>query len=365
MSMWPGSSAPGARCGPVRTRWPPSPTPFSGTARRPVRTRRGGVTCLAGPPTTICSPTRSVSVPPRTISATRISTAEPDAPWTRGCWAPRCWPSGPCGSGKTTRVVKPVVESMCLQALAGQSAVIVVGPAGSDLGPDDAFDVVVRVGRPDPDCDLDLYGGTTDPDEASGILAEALVGDLAEQLPGGDSRRAATTLAQLLGPFRAAHDRFPTVPELRELLDGAPRAMSALRTALQDSRRPPCCANWTPARASRSVPAMSGCSSPTASRSWTGPPSPPSSIPRAAPARSRCAPSTIRCGSESNCPSAAMRKRRGSSPGWYWRSSPSVRWAVATARCSPVWCSTRPPTRSRRRRCADCSGCARRTPERC
>ncbi|MFD0170138.1 ATP-binding protein [Streptomyces decoyicus] len=141
---------------------------------------------------------------------------------------------GPAGSGKTTRVVKPVVESMCLQALAGQSAVIVVGPAGSDLGPDEAFDVVVRVGRPDPDCDLDLYGGTTDPDEAAGILAEALVGDLAEQLPGGDSRRAATALAQLLGPFRAAHDRFPTVPELRELLDGAPQAMSALRTALQD-----------------------------------------------------------------------------------------------------------------------------------
>ena len=41
-------------------------------------------------------------------------------------------------------------------------------------------------------------------------------------LPGGDSRRAATALAQLLGPFRAAHGRFPAVPELRELLDGAP-----------------------------------------------------------------------------------------------------------------------------------------------
>ncbi|MFE0380053.1 ATP-binding protein [Streptomyces inhibens] len=140
---------------------------------------------------------------------------------------------GPAGSGKTTRVVKPVVESMCLQALAGQCAVIAVGPTGSDLGPDDAFDVVVRVGRPDPECDLDLYGGTTDPDEAAGILAEALVGDLAEQLPGGDSRRAATALAQLLGPFRAAHDRFPSVPELRELLDGAPQAVTALRTALE------------------------------------------------------------------------------------------------------------------------------------
>ncbi|MFB6441869.1 ATP-binding protein [Streptomyces sp. NPDC056411] len=142
---------------------------------------------------------------------------------------------GPAGSGKTTRVVKPVVESMCLQALAGQCAVVAVGPAGTDLGADDAFDVVVRVGRPDPDCDLDLYGGTTDPDEAAGILAEALVGDLAEQLPGGDSRRAATALAQLLGPFRAAHDRFPTVPELRELLDGAPEAMTALRAALEEA----------------------------------------------------------------------------------------------------------------------------------
>ncbi|MFJ5676964.1 ATP-binding protein [Streptomyces sp. NPDC093097] len=142
---------------------------------------------------------------------------------------------GPAGSGKTTRLVRPVVEAMCLQALAGQCAVVAVGPAGSALGPDEAFDVVVRIGRPDPECDLDLYGGTTDPDEAAGILAEALVGDLAEQLPGGDSRRAATALAQLLGPFRAAHDRFPTVPELRELLDGAPQAVAALRTALEAS----------------------------------------------------------------------------------------------------------------------------------
>ncbi|MFI0262732.1 ATP-binding protein [Streptomyces sp. NPDC017056] len=142
---------------------------------------------------------------------------------------------GPPGSGKTTRVARPVTEAMCLQALAGRGAVVAVGAAGSDLGPDDAFDVVVRIGSPDPDCDLDLYGGTTDPDEAAGILAEALVGDLAATLPGGDSRRAATALGQLLGPFRAAHDRFPSVAELRELLDGSPIALSALRTALKSA----------------------------------------------------------------------------------------------------------------------------------
>ncbi|WP_206503824.1 ATP-binding protein [Streptomyces chrestomyceticus] len=140
---------------------------------------------------------------------------------------------GPPGCGKTTRVVRPVVESLCLQALAGRSAVVAVGAAGSALGPDDAFDVIVRIGAPEPDCDLDLYGGTTDPDEAAGILAEALVGDLAATQPGGDSRRAATALGQLLGPFRTAHGRFPSVPELRELLDGSDTALAALRTTLK------------------------------------------------------------------------------------------------------------------------------------
>ena len=69
------------------------------------------------------------------------------------------------------------------------------------------------------------------------MLAEALVGDLAATLPGGDSRRAATALAQLLGPYRAAHGRFPAVPELRELLDGAP-ARARARCARRWTRRP-------------------------------------------------------------------------------------------------------------------------------
>lgn len=139
---------------------------------------------------------------------------------------------GPPGSGKTGRLVRPVVESLCLQALAGRVAVVAVGAAGAGIGPDDAFDVVVKIGRPESAYDLDLYGGTADPDEAAGVLAEALVGDMAHGLPGGDSRRAATALAQLLGPFRAAHGRFPSVPELRELLDCARPAVDALRAAL-------------------------------------------------------------------------------------------------------------------------------------
>ncbi|MGA4954066.1 ATP-binding protein [Streptomyces lydicamycinicus] len=137
---------------------------------------------------------------------------------------------GPSGSGKTTRLVRPVAESMCLQALAGQAAVVAVGPASADRGPADAYDVVVQLGRAHPDgagADLDLYGGTTDPDEAALILAEGLVGDL------GEAQRAAAALRAVLDPFRTAHDRFPTIPELRELLDGDPETVAALRAALK------------------------------------------------------------------------------------------------------------------------------------
>ncbi|MGK5694902.1 ATP-binding protein [Streptomyces sp. URMC 128] len=142
---------------------------------------------------------------------------------------------GPAGSGKTGTVVRPLAESLCLHALAGRAAVVVVGAAGAGLGPADAYDVVVRIGNQESEYDLDLYGGTGDPDEAAAVLAEALVGDLADPHPGSDSRRSTTVLAQLLGPFRAVHGRFPSVPELRQLLDGTPGPLAALRQGLQDA----------------------------------------------------------------------------------------------------------------------------------
>lgn len=137
---------------------------------------------------------------------------------------------GPPGSGKTHAVVRPVVESLALQALARQAAVVVVCAAGTQLGPDEGYDAVIRLGDPGSGYDLDLYGGATDPDEAAAVLAEGLVGDLADT----DSRRAATALAQLLGPFAAANGRMPAVPELRELLDGSPTALGTLAGALEE-----------------------------------------------------------------------------------------------------------------------------------
>ncbi|MFI5621567.1 ATP-binding protein [Streptomyces sp. NPDC051567] len=139
---------------------------------------------------------------------------------------------GPSGAGKTGRLVRPVVESLALQALAGQAVVVAVGAAGVRLGPDSGYDVVVRPGDPAA-YGLDLYGGTTDPDEAAALLAEAFVGDVLEV----DVRRAATALAQLLGPFRTVHGRFPAVPELRELLDSL-QAVEELRRALEGAGHP-------------------------------------------------------------------------------------------------------------------------------
>ncbi|MFD4758229.1 ATP/GTP-binding protein [Streptomyces sp. NPDC058439] len=141
---------------------------------------------------------------------------------------------GPFGSGKTRHLVRPVVESLALQALAGKAVVVAVCAAGTPLGPDEGYDVVIKPGDPSCAHDLDLYSGTDDADEAAALLAEAMAGDL----PDIDARRATTALAQLLGPYRAVHDRFPSVPVLRELLDGSPGALAELRAQLDSDAHP-------------------------------------------------------------------------------------------------------------------------------
>ncbi|MEG3631358.1 type IV secretory system conjugative DNA transfer family protein [Streptomyces poriticola] len=143
---------------------------------------------------------------------------------------------GPSGAGKTRTLVEPVTEALALQALTGSCAVVAVSAAGSPLGADEAFDVIVRIGDPSSVHDLDPYAGSDDPDEAATILAEALVGDLdttgARGAAAVAAQGAATALARLLGPFRTVHGRFPSLPELRELLEGHDGALASLREAL-------------------------------------------------------------------------------------------------------------------------------------
>ncbi|NJP52851.1 ATP/GTP-binding protein [Streptomyces sp. SBST2-5] len=141
---------------------------------------------------------------------------------------------GPPGSGRTDRLMIPVTESLTLHALTGACAVVAVGTAGAPLGPDAAYDVVVRPGDPASLRALDLYAESTDPDEAAAVLAEGLVGDI-ETL---DTGRAATALAQLIGPYRAAYGAFPAVAALRELVEGREEALTALLDRLPDRDAP-------------------------------------------------------------------------------------------------------------------------------
>ncbi|GAA2830235.1 ATP-binding protein [Kitasatospora sp. CM 4170] len=140
---------------------------------------------------------------------------------------------GPAGTGKTARLARPVVEALCLQALAGTACVVVVGGTDADLGPATWYDVVIAPGEPGSAYGLDLYGATQDPDEAAARLADALLPD--ELAPRAESARVA--LQQVVGPFQAAYGRYPGVSELRALLTGEERAVSALAKALNEAGR--------------------------------------------------------------------------------------------------------------------------------
>ncbi len=136
---------------------------------------------------------------------------------------------GPAGTGKTSRLARPVAEALCLQALAGTACAVVIGAGDADLGPDAWYDVVIAPGDPASAYGLDLYGGAQDPDEAAARLADALLPD--ELVLRAESARSA--LQQVVGPFHAAFRRFPGVRELRALLGDEPEGVEALVKGLR------------------------------------------------------------------------------------------------------------------------------------
>ncbi|WP_370124579.1 ATP-binding protein [Streptacidiphilus sp. MAP12-33] len=136
---------------------------------------------------------------------------------------------GPAGSGKTTRLARPVAEALCLQALTGSAVVVVVGAADADLGPASWYDVVVAPGDPHTGYGLDLFGGAVHADEAAARLADALLPDeLALR-----TESARLVLQQIVGPFESGYGRLPGVRELVLLLRGEERAWAALLAAVQ------------------------------------------------------------------------------------------------------------------------------------
>ncbi|WP_370088438.1 ATP-binding protein [Streptacidiphilus sp. MAP12-16] len=136
---------------------------------------------------------------------------------------------GPSGTGKTSRLARPLVEALCLQALTGTAVVVAVGAADADLGPDSWYDVVIAPGDQRSRYGLDLYGGARRPEEAAARLADALLPQ--ELAPRAESARQA--LQQVVGPFAAAYGRPPGVRELCLLLRGEPAIWAALREQLE------------------------------------------------------------------------------------------------------------------------------------
>ena len=169
----------GDRCRPTPPGSARSPKPSPGRARGPACTPRATATCPPARPPTTCSPRRSGIGRSPTPSAPRTPAGARAPRSTRPLLGSSLLAVGPFGSGKTRHLVRPVVESLALQALAGKAAVVAVCAAGTPLGADDGYDVVIKPGDPASAYDLDLYGGATDPDEAAALLAEALAGDLA------------------------------------------------------------------------------------------------------------------------------------------------------------------------------------------
>ena len=247
----------------------------------------------------------------------------------RRCSAPRCSPSARPGPGKTAAPgpARRRVARACRRSPGG-AAVVAVGAAGRRARPGRR---VRRRGRgsatPPPCTTSTCTAAPPTPTRPPRVLAEA-PGRRPADRTGGDSRRAATALAQLLGPYRAVHGRFPSVPELRELLDGdAGRARPrCARRCGRGGHAGACSANWTPATRQTGAPGDAG---PRARRPDRA--ARPARLRRRSSTHRRQRPavlaarrSTTRCGSGSTCPSAATPRRRGCSPGWSSPSSPRV-----------------------------------------
>jgi len=142
---------------------------------------------------------------------------------------------GPPGSGKTRGIACPITEALCLAALTGRASVVVLDVKGDDFRPrgeGDRFDMTVDLSNPGGGMGFDLYGSAAHPGEATDRLASALLPNVsADKQFFRDS--AQNALHEVLAPFHAAFDRYPTVAELLTLLQPGGRR-SPLRQSLRD-----------------------------------------------------------------------------------------------------------------------------------
>ncbi|UJW36928.1 TraM recognition domain-containing protein (plasmid) [Saccharothrix sp. AJ9571] len=141
---------------------------------------------------------------------------------------------GPPGSGKTHSLARPVVEHLCLQALAGQASAVVIDIKGDDFAGNGVYDIDLTLGhRGRADAyGFDLYGGAATPDEAADRLASALLPPSASGDKAYFSDAAKNALYGALACYHAANDRYPPLYDLLGLLRETPSIMQSVRDRL-------------------------------------------------------------------------------------------------------------------------------------
>jgi hypothetical protein len=141
---------------------------------------------------------------------------------------------GPGGAQETEALLRPVVESLSLSALAGAASVVVLDTKGAYARPG-AYDIEIVLGDPDSPWGLDPYGAAVGAEEAADRLAAAALGRDEEDARLRDGAR--TALQQAISAFVAAHGRHPTFAALLDLLEGHTEALDELRAALAQAGR--------------------------------------------------------------------------------------------------------------------------------
>ncbi|MDI2132768.1 hypothetical protein [Yinghuangia seranimata] len=138
-------------------------------------------------------------------------------------------------AGETEALLRPVVESLSLSALAGAASVVVLDAKGGAYARSGAYDIEIVLGDPASPWGLDPYGAANGAEEAADRLATAALGDSDDEARLRDAARDA--LQQAIAAHIAAFGHYPSFAVLLDLLDGHAEALDRLRAALAEAGR--------------------------------------------------------------------------------------------------------------------------------
>lgn len=142
---------------------------------------------------------------------------------------------GPSGSGESEALLRPVVESLSLSALAGATSVVVLDAKGGAFARPGAYDIEIVLGDPESPWGLDPYGAASGAEEAADRLAAAVLTGGDDDARHRDGARAA--LQQAISAYVAGYGHHPAIAVLLDLLDGHTDAIDALRAELARAGR--------------------------------------------------------------------------------------------------------------------------------